>query len=149
MKPYQRALAYLTVAAGLGGAGCEKPLDPVKPSQLESVVHAATKAEELDLSTPEDPVRLYFKALTDADIRQGHELYLQISHEQELGKFENWQKAVSESKLYAATVDGAKQNGNKGEVLVTMDYEKKGKRRKGSGNVEVVCIEGKWKLATK
>ena len=71
MKPYQRALAYLTVAAGLGGAGCEKDPSPLEQQVQASeaglkvapgtAVHgrltSSKVGEELDLRSPENPVK--------------------------------------------------------------------------------------------
>ena len=54
MADYLKTSLYaLALTVGLGGTACEKPLEPVKPSQLEQVVHASAKVEaKEESSTP-------------------------------------------------------------------------------------------------
>lgn len=79
MKTYQRALAYVAIALGLGGCDAQAPQ---QSSQLEQTVQAQglpisgtplhgrlvspePKVEELDLSTPEKAVTYMFDAIKE------------------------------------------------------------------------------------
>ena len=149
MKPYQRALAYLTVAAGLGGAGCEK-----EPSPLEQQVQASevglkvapnselhgrlvSSEQELDLSTPEKFVDVYistFNKELKGEVELGYTMRTLFHGYKEIDLTDQIRTVQNTRDKYDPRIDDYKvlniKTNSKGHMEVAIEMRTKGRDRK-------------------
>ena len=164
LKPTNLAGYVATLLTALS-LGCEKDA-----SQLEQAVQAQQTGlpvsgtvrggrlnspeskieQELDLSSPEAPVKLYYEATKNPDKAKGYDLYTQISDEKEFNSFGSWVASLNNVKLIDYEITGTEKiDEKKCRVKSRIALEKNGKIITANDGYSVIFKDGKWLLADK